>query len=146
MRQGKITRRGFALADFLTGTMIFAGALVGFTTLTSSKFEMIHQASSEQVVKGQLESSLDLLRRDGLPAKPDLSKTDRDGYQWVAERKLKLRGLEAATETTSVRPLVHFDAAGRRLIETEVYEVQVKLTWQGGQRSLSGALPQGGSK
>ncbi len=143
MKQGNITRRGFALADFLTGTMIFAGALVGYTGLTRSKFEMISQASSEQVVKGQLEASLDLLRREGLPAKPNLSKTDSEGYQWVAERKVELRGLGPAKVTTSVRPLTHFDPAGQRLIETEVYEVRVQLTWRGGRRSLSSALPQG---
>jgi hypothetical protein len=139
----RISRRGFALADFLTGTMIFAGALVGFTALTRSKFDLIHQASAENVATGHLEATLDVLRRDGLPAKPDLSKTDRNGYQWVAERKLNLTGVGPATETTTVRPLVHFDAQGRRLVETQVYEVRVELTWTGGRRSISSALPQG---
>jgi len=143
VRRRRIWRRGFALADFLTGTLIFAGALVGFTALTRSKFDLIHQASSENVVTGHLEQSLDALRREGLPAAPDLNKTDREGYQWVAERKLQLPGVGPATETTTVRPLVHFDPKGRRLVETRVYEVRVELIWQGGRRSLSSALPQG---
>lgn len=143
MRQQRLWRRGFALADFLTGTMIFAGALVGFTALTRSKFDLIHQASSEQVVTKHLEASLDRVRREGLPAKPNVNKTDAEGYQWVAERKLDLPRTGAAVEEIRVRPLVHFDAAGTRQIETEVYEVRVQLTWTGGRRSLSSAIAQG---
>lgn len=141
MRRAGIQRRGFALADFLTGTMIFAGALVGFSALTKSKFDVIHQAGAEQVAQGHLEAALDAVRRDGLTGKPNLKKVDRDGFLSVAERTLSLRGLGKVSETLAVRPLLSFDPQGQRLIETEVYEVRVQLSWAEGQRSLSSLIP-----
>ncbi|MBL4850015.1 MAG: hypothetical protein JKY65_31185 [Planctomycetes bacterium] len=134
-------RRGFAIADFLVGTAIFAGALVGFTTLSQSKFDVIHQASAEQVALSRLEFEIDKLRRVGLPGAPNPAKTDPDGFQPVRSETVKLKGLGPGTLTISARPLVSRNAANQRVLDTDLYEVRVKLVWTDGHRGLSTILP-----
>lgn len=139
MRRSGASRRGFALADFLTGTAIFAGALVAFAGLTRSKFTVLHEAGALQIGQSHLEAELDRLRREGLPAAP-AGQADARGFQPVARRTVGLRGLGSATETVSARPLVIL-AGEQRRVEADLLEVRVELRWTEGALSLSAVLP-----
>ena len=60
-------RRGFAIADFLAGMLVLAGALTAFATMTKSKMDAL--AQSDQLARGvaAAEEAIDRVRVNGLP-------------------------------------------------------------------------------
>lgn len=137
-------RRGFALVDFITGTAIFAGAVLAFAGLTRTKFEVLHEAGALQIAQSELEQSLDRVRREGLPQEPT-GQADGRGFQQVTQKTTDVTGLGPATQTLSARPLVVLEG-GQRRIETSMVEVRVALSWPGGALHLTTVVPRGGAK
>lgn len=144
LARGARTRRGFALIDFVTGTAIFAGAVLAFAGLTRTKFEVLHQAGTLQRAQSDLEARLDALRREGLLEEPS-GAADPRGFQVVRREEVQIPGIGSATRVVAARPLVVLEGSARR-VEPTLLEVQVSLTWAEGVLHLSTVMARGGPK
>lgn len=81
--RGLRRRRGFALADFVCGSLIFVGALLAFSTLTTSKYRLLDAGASRLAALAAAEAMVDGVRAEGLPALPQ-GEVDPDGFRQVA--------------------------------------------------------------
>ncbi|RMG15501.1 MAG: hypothetical protein D6731_08230 [Planctomycetota bacterium] len=123
-------RRGFALADFVAGTVIFAGALGAFAALTRAKMTVLSQTHRRAQALAAAELAVDRLRREGLPA-PPRGAADPDGYRSVARF--------TPTEAPWLRG--HLDARALRMAVGDghlLYEARVTVRWRerDGERTL----------
>jgi hypothetical protein len=135
--------RGFVMADFLTGTLIFSATLIAFFAMTESKFKLLDASEMRSRALAEAEVEIDRIRFEGLTVEPK-GQADLDGFRLA--RKFKpakrlVRG-EGVVEARALR--MKGEGNPRRL-----YEVRVTVRWRdksgGGRVHLStvSALPQG---
>lgn len=120
-------RRGFAIADFLAGMLVLAGALTAFATMTRSKMDAL--AQSDQLARGiaAAEEALDRVRTGGLPRAP-FGDADVEGFRQVATFKPQGAGLyrpEGRIEARALRVGAGGGVHG-------LFEARVVVTWQDG--------------
>jgi hypothetical protein len=122
-------RGGFALADFVAGMLILAGALTAFTTMTKAKVDLLAAGDQHQRALAAAEEALDRVRTGGLPARPS-GPADPDGFRKVVAFAPKadlydpsrtLPGVEGLVEARALR--ADGDAHG-------LYEVRVTVRWR----------------
>ncbi len=126
MRRGAgLGRRGFALADFFTGTLLLAGVMATFTALTRAKFEAIAEGELHARGVAALEEALDDVARRGLAGQPG-GTADEAGFRLVStfapEDAALTRG-EGRIEARYLR-VAGGEAHG-------LYEVRVRVSWRG---------------
>lgn len=117
-------RRGFALADFMTGTLLLAGALGAFTSITRAKFDALAAGDQHVRAAAAAEEALDRVRTGGLPAAPE-GPADPDGFRLVTTFAPAGAGLSGAEGRLEARLL--------RLAEGDPHdllEVRVVVSWR----------------
>lgn len=116
-------RSGFGLADFLAGTFIFTGALVGFTTMTNTKFDSLARSSQRSHALAAAEAAADRVRAHGLPAAPR-GEADLDGFRAVTtfSPKVPLARVEGSIDARWLR----VEGAGGQ----GLYEARVRVRWR----------------
>lgn len=118
-------RRGLALVDFFTGTVLLAGVMATFTALTRAKFEAIAEGELHARGVAALEEALDGVARDGLAGQPRGS-ADAAGFRLVSTFTPQDDALTRGEGRIEARYL--------RLASGEphgLYEVRVRVTWRG---------------
>ena len=115
-------RRGFALADFVAGSLIVTATLVGFTALTRAKMQVLGDAQRRTAALAASEAALDRLRLEGLPVAPK-GEADKLGYRQVST--FKPAGYPTANGTIDARALRM--AVGEAHL---LYEARVSITWR----------------
>jgi hypothetical protein len=124
LRRGTRRRRGFALADFFTGTVVFAGAMVAFATMTRSKMETIDQAATRHRALAVAEATMDEIRRAGSVKIPEI-KADSDGFSEVRHTDSTIQGIGKAS--------IQIDARSARVVggrSQGLLEVRVRVRWK----------------
>ncbi len=117
-------RRAFALADFLAGTLVLAGVVAGFTSLTRAKFDAISEGELHARGVSAVEARLDRIACDGLPAAP-AGEADEQGFRLVEAFTPDDAGLAAGVGRVEARYLrTEGDSHG-------LYEVRVAVDWRG---------------
>lgn len=119
-------RGGFALADFLTGMLLLAGALGAFATITRAKFDALAAGDQHARAVAAAEEAIDHVRAVGLPRAPE-GQADVDGFRLVATFEPADRALAGAEGRLEARLL--------RLAEGEAHdllEVRAVVRWQDG--------------
>ena len=122
-------RRGFALADFIAGTLLFTGSLVSFTVMTRSKMDALELAEQQAAALAHAETAADRVRLGGLPAAPS-GEPDLEGFRLCAAFDVASvtsggAGLPAATGRIEARRL--------RVLEGEahgLWEARVVVRWR----------------
>lgn len=122
MRRGA-WRRGIALADFITGMVIFSAALSAFVTLSRSKLDTIEFTKQRSVALSAVEERLDRLRVEGLQRNAS-GLVDEQGFR-VAEEFGAPAELPAGQGRVEVRPL-RVQGGSRH----GLYEVRVRVSWE----------------
>lgn len=116
-------RRGFALADFIAGTLLFTGAVVGFSTMTRAKMDALGLAEQQAAALAQAETAADRVRLDGLPGAPS-GEADADGFRLCGA--FDVTGpLPGATGRVEARRLRVQDGEARGL-----WEARVVVRWR----------------
>ena len=87
-------RRGFALADFLAGSIIFSGTLSLFVAMTHAKFSTLEAADLRSRAEAALEVELDRVRLEG-PGGAPTGEADADGFRLVRTFEPQMPGLAA---------------------------------------------------
>lgn len=120
-------RGGVAIADFLAGMLILAGALTAFATMTRSKFDAL--AQSDQLARGvaAAEEAIDRLRTGGLTRAP-FGDADVDGFREVATFTPTAPGLFEPKGRIEARAL----RVGAGAAIHGLFEARVVVTWQDG--------------
>jgi hypothetical protein len=117
-------RRGFALADFLAGMMLLAGAMTAFATMTRAKLDALSMADQHARALAAAEEAIDRLRTGGLPRAPQ-GAADADGFRQVLD--FGVPGLQECTGRIEARGLrVEGAEAG------DLFEARVVVTWRDG--------------
>lgn len=120
-------RRGVALADFVTGMLLLAGALGAFAAITRSKFDAIAASDQHARAVAAAEEAVDRVRLEGLPRLPH-GEADADGFRLVAAFTPAaghgLAGAAGRVEARGLR-LAEGDAQG-------LFEVRAVVSWQDG--------------
>lgn len=122
-------RRGFALADFLAGSIIFSGTLSLFVALTQSKYRVLEAADLRSRAEAALEVELDRVRAEGLGGAPD-GESDADGFRQVRTFDPVLPGqtkpcLPAGAGVVAVRALRVDGAPSHQL-----FEARITVRWE----------------
>lgn len=125
----RMRRRGFALADFIAGTLLFTGSLVGFTVMTRSKMDALGLAEQQASALAQAETAADRVRLAGLPAAPS-GEADLEGFRLcstfdVASVSSGTAGLPGATGRVEARRLRVLDGEAHGL-----WEARVVVRWR----------------
>ena len=122
-RPGTSRRSGFGLADFVAGTFVFTGALVGFTTMTNTKFDALGRSSQRAQALAAAEAAADRVRVQGLPGAPR-GEADLEGFRSVAvfAPKVPLPRVEGSIDARWLRVE---GGAGQGL-----YEARVRVRWR----------------
>ncbi len=116
-------RRGFALADFIGGTLLFTGSLVGFSVMTRSKMDALALAEQHASALAQAETAADQVRLSGLPAAPS-GEADLEGFRLCSAFDV-VGGLPGAVGRVEARRL--------RVLEGEahgLWEARVVVRWR----------------
>ncbi len=116
-------RGGFALADFVTGTVVFSSVILGFMSLTQGKFRVLDAAVMRTHAVAAAEAEIDAIRVGGLKGKP-AGDADRDGFRRVRTFD-PLGKIPTARGVVEARALRMQDGAAHRLLE-----VRVKVAWR----------------
>lgn len=120
------TRRGFALADFIAGSLILSATITAFVAMSRAKFQVLHAVEQLQVAQTALEAEADALRARDAISLPD-GEPDAEGFVTLeafeapasfhqGEGAILLRPLQVSTEDADA------DARG-------LYEARLTLTW-----------------
>jgi hypothetical protein len=118
-------RRGVALADFLAGSLILAGAVTGFSTMTRTKLVALSTADQHARALAAAEEAIDRVRTGGLPRAPQ-GDADPDGFRLVLVFNVK--DLPEGMGRVEVRSLrLDDDGPGHGL-----YEARAVVRWQDG--------------
>lgn len=140
-------RRGFALADFVTGMLVLAGALGAFATITRAKFDALAAGDQHARAVAAAEEALDRVRTGGLPRAPE-GQADRDGFRLVATFEPADDALAGAEGRLEARLLRVAEGAGHDLLE-----VRAVVRWRDGSArpsrvalSTAAPLPTGGGR
>lgn len=123
-RRGR--RTGIALADFVTGMLVLAGALGVFATITRSKFEALSAGDQHLRAVAAVEEALDRVRTGGLPRAPEGPATP-DGFRLVMTFEPADRALLGAEGRLEARLLRTAEGGAHDLLE-----VRAVVTWQDG--------------
>ena len=73
-------RRGFGLLDFMVGTMVFAGVITTFASLTRVKMLTLHEADARRAALARAEAEVDALR-SGKELPAPKGQADTDGFR-----------------------------------------------------------------
>lgn len=119
-------RRGFGLVDFMVGTLIFAGVLATFASLTGAKLLTLREADARRAALARVEAELDALRA-GQALPPAKGQADTDGFRLHSRSELQLSELEAPELLVDSRAL-RLDPAGET---AGLVEVRVRVRWKG---------------
>lgn len=118
MRRRCGRRAGFALADFLAGSMIFSATLTVFVALTQSKFDTLSAADQRSRAQAALEAELDRVRLLGAGGSPH-GEADLQGFRLVRTfaPQVRLPDVEGRVELRALRVE---GAPGHQLFEARV--------------------------
>jgi hypothetical protein len=136
-------KRGMALVDFITGTLIFSATILTFGALTTSKLRLLNSGERMQHALASAEAQVDTIRLTGLSAAP-AGLADVAGFRRVSI--FTPRGFKGASGLVEARALRVKQGDGHQL-----YEVRVTLSWldDSGPSRLSlstiATLPAGGA-
>ena len=119
-------RRGFGLVDFLVGTLVFAGVLATFASLTGAKLLTLHEAEARRAALSHVEAELDALRA-GKPLPAARGQADTDGFRLRSRSELEAAELDAAELLIDSRAL-RLDSGGET---AGLLEVRVRVRWKG---------------
>ncbi|HBP18440.1 MAG TPA: hypothetical protein DEA08_11740 [Planctomycetes bacterium] len=133
-------RRGFGLLDFMVGTMVFAGVITTFASLTRVKMLTLHEADARRAALARAEAEVDALR-SGKELPAPKGQADTDGFRLNARTELETPELQAPELLVDSRAL-RLEGGG----ETGgLVEVRVRVRWKGAGESnvvrLSTVLP-----
>ena len=118
------TRRGVALADFLAGMLLLAGAMTAYATMTRSKMDALSMADQHARALATAEEAIDRVRTGGLPRAPQ-GPADADGFRHVMDfGVVGLLGCTGRIEARSLR-LEGGEAA-------DLFEARVVVRWTDG--------------
>jgi len=128
-------RRGIALADFVAGTVILAGVVSAFTSMTRAKFDALAEAELHGRAAIAVQAGLDEVRARGLSAEPS-GPADIDGFRRVEALAVRDEQLAEASAEVQARFLRMASGEAHGL-----YEVRVVVRWRGrhGEQRLSGS-------
>jgi len=115
-------RGGFALADFVAGSLVLSATLTAFVALTNSKFQVLRAAELRSRAQVALEQEVDRVRLEGLAGLP-AGQADLQGYRLVSEFEPG-GALPAGEGRVEARALRIDGGVGRRL-----YEARVSVGW-----------------
>ncbi|MCO5165709.1 MAG: hypothetical protein M9894_04995 [Planctomycetes bacterium] len=118
-------RRGVALADFVTGMLLLAGALGAFASITRAKFDAIAAGDQHARAVAAAEEAVDRVRLEGLPRLPH-GDADPEGFRLVG-------AFVPSAGHGLARPEGRVEARGLRLSAGDargLFEVRVVVTWQ----------------
>lgn len=115
--------RGFALADFLAGSMILSGTMALFVALTQSKFRTLEAAELRSRAQAALEVELDRVRLQG-PGGVPAGEADREGFR-VARSFSPEGRLPVGQGQVALRALRVDGAAAHQM-----FEARVTVRWQ----------------
>lgn len=145
-RRGR--RAGIALADFVTGMLLLAGALGAFAAITRAKFEALSAGDQHLRAVAAAEEALDRVRTAGLPRAPE-GAADPDGFRLVATFAPADPALQGAEGRLEARLLRTAEGAAAH----DLLEVRAVVRWQDGPgrrarvaSSTVAALPQEGGR
>jgi len=121
--------RGIALMDFIAGSIILAGAVTAWVTITRAQIDSVAFADRRQQARNACGRALDDARAEGLePIIEELGKPGPDGFSLVR------RFMVANLPSTSVEPAGRLEA---RPLRTEspssacgCYEVRALVRWK----------------
>lgn len=125
-RGGRARRAGIALADFITGMLLLAGALGAFATITRAKFDALAASDQHARAVAAVEEAIDRVRTAGLPRAPE-GQADPDGFRLVAAFSPADPALAGAEGRLEARLLRVTDGEAHDLLE-----VRAVVTWQDG--------------
>ena len=120
-------RRGFALADFMAGTLIFAGVVGVFVSLTNSKFGMLQASELRTRALFAAEDQVDRIRALGLGGGP-AGMADAEGFRRVRTFE-PVGSLYEGLGEVRVRALRMAEGQDSR----QLYEARVTVSWRGQQ-------------
>lgn len=139
-------RRGFAIADFLAGTIIFSGVLITLASMTRAKLQVLAEADAQTRALARAEEALDDVRARGLPQAPT-GAADTQGFRLVRKTPVKIQGLADSTVILEARTLVAKAKGSEASADRGLMEVRVRLAWTGlsgeGELALSSVVPRG---
>lgn len=121
----KSRRRGVALADFLAGMLILAGAMTAFATMTRSKMEALAATDQHARALAAAEEAIDRVRTGGLPRAPE-GDADADGFRRVHE--LAVSGLADGRCRIEARSVLLDDGGAGH----DLFEARVVVRWKDG--------------
>jgi len=131
--------RGFALMDYLAGTIILTGAMISFTSLHSIKSKAVHMARHRQRASFAAQNHLRRLER-GLRSEPTTWKS-----MWTAAQS-KPVGTWAPQSRFSVEGLARIDGQSVGTVEVRRHpalevsgslELRVRLQWNEDQENFA---------
>jgi hypothetical protein len=119
-------RAGVAIADFLAGTFVLAGALTAFASMTRAKIDALGTSDQRALALAAAEEAADRVRTGGLPAAPH-GDADPDGFRAVAtfRPETRLAHVEGRIEARSLR----FAGAGD---DHDLFEARITVRWKDG--------------
>jgi hypothetical protein len=125
-RRGRRSR-GIALADFMTGTLVLAGAVTAWAAITRAQIDAATFSDRRAHARDAALSALDLARVEGVASAGSLSVApDKNGFRlW---RTFPVAGLPGASQPAGrleVRPLVVDGAAS----SSGALEARATVTW-----------------
>lgn len=121
-RRRRNRRAGFALADFLAGSMIFSATLTVFVALTRSKFDVLSASDQRSRAQAALERELDQVRLSGAGGEPQ-GEVDLEGFRLVRtfQPQARLPQLEGRVELRALR----VEGASWH----QLFEARVSVSW-----------------
>jgi len=120
------SRRGFGLVDFMVGTIVFAGVIATFASLTRAKMLTLHEADARRAALARAEAEIDALRAGKrLPAVQ--GRADTNGFRLHSQTEFEspeLQAPELLVDSRALRLEGEGDTAG-------LVEVRVRVRWKG---------------